>query len=131
MIDIRDIQEGILIEANDLKVPVRQVYNDIKVQGRGLSDEDCRNFASNLIGLMVCEGLVKLVKLKSRKVDSNDDEYFTFYEFESERGLTQEEVKLILKEPGRWEEMDVFSLTESYLLVITKKGRKELKRIRM
>jgi len=131
MFDMRDIQKGILVNANDLRIPVRQVYNGIKAQGRSLSDKDCRSLASDIIGSMVSEGLVKLVKMRSRKVDSNDDKYFSFYEFESERGLTPEETKLILKEPGRWKEMDVFSMTEAYLLAITKKGRKVLKRIRM
>jgi hypothetical protein len=131
MIDIRDIQEGILIEARDFRIPVGEVYNEVMARGKGMSNEDCLNFTSNIIGLMVIEGLVKLIKTKSRKVDSDDDDLITCYEFESESGLTPEETKLILKEPGRWEEMNVFSLSEAYMLAITKKGRKELKRIRM
>jgi hypothetical protein len=128
MFDTRDIQEGILIEAKDLRIPVREVYNGVKAQRRGLSDKDCRSLASNIIGSMVSGGLVKLVRMKSRKLGSSDNKFFSCYEFESERGLTPEETKLILKEPERWKEMDVFSMTEAYLLAMTRKGRKLLKR---
>ena len=120
MIDIREIEEGVLIESDEFNMPVQQLYNDIIVRGKSVSEKDARAFASRIIASMVLEGLVKLVKTRYRKVDS--DTFAT----ESTRYCTPEEALVIMKEPERWAETEVFSLTDAYELAITEKGRERL-----
>jgi hypothetical protein len=120
MIDIREIEESILIETNDFSWPIHQVYNEIMVSGKSISQEDAMRLTSMVIGSMVTEGMVTLVKATYREEDED------IYARESERSLTPEETDLILRQPDRWEEADALSLTESYELVITEAGRARL-----
>ncbi|HNR88148.1 MAG TPA: hypothetical protein PKM65_07395 [Spirochaetota bacterium] len=117
MIDIKGIEEGVLIETREFNMCIQNLYNDIKVGGKNLSDEEVRRFTCNVIGSMVTEGLVRLVKTTYLQEDED------VYSYESERDLTPEETDLILKEPERWEEENVFSPADVYELVITGKGR--------
>jgi hypothetical protein len=120
MIDIRDIEEGVLIEADDFNMPVHNLYNDIVVRGRNISEKDARAFASRIISSMALEGLISLVKTCYRKEDED------CYAPVSTRDCTPDEALLIMKEPEKWEEKDVFSHTEAYELAITEKGREKL-----
>ena len=123
MIDIREIEESVLIEANDFNMPIQNLYNEILVRGKTLPEPDVRTFTSRIIGSMVVEGLVTLVKSRYHREDAD------VYSFESSRDCTPEETDLMIKEPGRWDEMDVFSPTEVFELAITEKGRERLDRM--
>lgn len=123
MIDINEIEEGILIETEDFNMGIENLYNDIKVRGKNLSDDDARRTTCSIIGSMVLQGLSALVKSRYRLED--DD----LYEFQSQRDLTPEERELILTKPELWEENGVFSMTEVYELAITDKGREKLTEI--
>ncbi len=120
MVDIKDIEEGVLIETNDFNMSVQNLCNDIMVRGRGMPGEEVRKFASNIIASMVAEGLISLVK--TTYVQEDED----LFSPESERELTHEEMDLILKQPEKWEEKEVFSPTEVYEMVITEQGRERL-----
>lgn len=120
MIDIRELEESVLIEANDFNMPVQNLYNEILVQGKTMPQQEVRSFASRIIGSMMLEGLVTLVKTRYRQEDTD------IYTAESTRDCTPEEADLILKEPERWEEMDAFSITDTFELAITDKGRERL-----
>lgn len=120
MIDIREIEESVLIETNDFNMPLQNLYNEILVRGKTMPEPDVRAYTSRIIGSMVAEGLVTLVK--SRYHQEDDD----VYSFESSRDCTPEENDLMMKEPGRWEETDVFSPTDVFELAITEKGRERL-----
>jgi len=124
MIDINGIEESVLIEAQDFNMPVLQLYNEISVRNKSLSESDARSLASRIIGAMVAEGLVTLVRGTYREIDED------CYSLETMRDLSPEETDLILKRPDRWEEKDVFSLTETYELAITERGTKRLDRCR-
>ncbi|HOD15959.1 MAG TPA: hypothetical protein PK307_00845 [Spirochaetota bacterium] len=120
MINIRETEESVLIEANDFNMPVQNLYNEILVRGKTMPEHEVRAFTSRIIGSMVLEGLVTLVKTRYRQEDTD------VYAAESTRDCTPEEAGLILKEPDRWEEMDVFSITDTFELAITDKGRDRL-----
>ncbi len=120
MIDIREVEEGVLIETGDFNMCMQNLYNEIKFLGKDISDGEARRFTCSIIGSLVTQGLVTLVK--STYLQKEED----LYELESERGCTDEELDFLLKEPERWEEMNVFSLTEVYELAITEKGRLRL-----
>ncbi len=120
MVDINDIEEGVLIETNDFNLSVQNLCNDIMVRGRDMSQEEVRKFASNIIGSMVTEGLITLVKTNYVQ---EDEETFSP---DSERELSPEEMDLILKHPEKWEEEGVFSPAEVYEMVITEQGRERL-----
>jgi hypothetical protein len=122
MIDIKGIEEGVLIETNDFNMPIRQLYTDIRVQEKSMSEQDVCSLACSIIGSMLLEGLIRLVRATYRE---QKDE---IYVLEAVRDLTPEETDLILKEPHRWEKTDVFSLTEPYELAITDRGREQLER---
>ena len=120
MINIREMEESVLIETNDFNMPVQNLYNDILVQGKRMPEQEVREFTSRIIGSMVLEGLLTLARTRYRQ------EGIDLYAAESTRDCTPEETDLILKEPERWEEMEVFSLTEAFELAITEKGRERL-----
>ncbi|MBN2159083.1 MAG: hypothetical protein JW807_06790 [Spirochaetes bacterium] len=124
MINIVEIEEGILIEAGDCNVSILQVYNDIITRGKNLSRADALKCTSNIIGSMIAEGLVRPVRSRYRREEED------LYAFESERDLTPDEMSLILKEPARWDALEVFSPTEVFELAITDRGMKRLDQIR-
>jgi hypothetical protein len=120
MISIREMEESVLIETNDFNMPVQNLYNEILVRGKSMPEHEVREFTSRIIGSMVLEGLLTLARTRYRQEDID------LYAAESTRDCTPEETDLILKEPERWEEMEVFSLTDAFELAITEKGRERL-----
>jgi hypothetical protein len=120
MINISETEESVLIETNDFNMPVQNLYNEILVRGKTMPEHEVRAFTSRIIGSMVLEGLVTLVKTTYRQEDAD------VYAAESTRDCIPEEVDLIMKEPDRWEEMDAFSITDTFELAITEKGRERL-----
>ena len=120
MIDINEIEEGVLIEASEFNYCIENLVNDITARGKGLSREEIYRFACNIIGSLLARGLVKLVRTTCKEVEED------LYDRVSERELTDEELDLILQKPDKWDERDVFSITEVYEMSITGEGRKAL-----
>ncbi len=120
MINIREMEESVLIETNDFNMPVQNLYNEILIRCKRMPEHEVREFTSRIIGSMVLEGLLMLARTRYRQEDID------LYAAETTRDCTPEETDLILKEPERWEEMEVFSLTEAFELAITEKGRERL-----
>lgn len=114
---ISEIEDLILIEANDFNVPVQNVFNDVWMTNKSLNREEAYKLTSSVIGSMVAEGLVELVM--THHIAEREDVFSPF----AERYLKHEEIELILKHPELWDEKDVFSFTDTYQLKITEKGR--------
>jgi hypothetical protein len=120
MVDIRDFEESVLIETNDFNMPIHQLYAEIRVRHRSMPEPEVRALTSRIIGSMIVEGLITLARATYREIEND------LYQQESIRELTQDESDLILKRPDRWEEMDVLSLTDTYEMAITDRGREQL-----
>ena len=50
MINIRETEESVLIEANDFNMPVQNLYNEILVRGKTMPEHEVRAFTSRIIG---------------------------------------------------------------------------------
>jgi hypothetical protein len=120
MIDIEKLEEGLLIEANDFDMGVRQLVNDISVQYRHLDREETCRLAGNVIGSLFARNLVKLVKTRYRMQE--EDVYAPI----SSADLSEKELETFFNRPETWDEMGVFSKTEPVEVRITKKGRGHL-----
>ncbi len=120
MIDINKLEEGVLIEANDFNTGISQLVNDIAVQDRRMSRNEIYKLACNIIGSLVVQNYVTVIKTKYKRVDED------IYNKISSSDVSEEEMEIILKHPEKWDEMDVFSKTATIELRITDKGREYL-----
>ena len=117
MVDINELEQGVLIEANDFNMPVQNLINDISVKDRDLDHDEIYKLACNVIGSLVIQSYVSVVR--------------TRYKFEEEDiytpigsvDLPKKELETFLSRPDKWDEMKIFSDTEPVELCITDRGR--------
>ena len=101
MINIKDIEEGILIEAGDFNYSVINVVSDVKSQSSDMSNEEVLKTACNIIASLVLEGYIKIVKTKYKEEEEG------VYSPISTDPLDNETLDLFMKNPDKWEEMGV------------------------
>lgn len=117
MIDINKLEEGVLIEANDFNMGIRQLISDITVQYRHMDQVEIYKLACNVIGSLVIQNYVSVIK--TQYTCEQEDLYAPI----SSADLPKKELDLFLAHPEKWDEMGVFSKTEPVELRITEKGR--------
>ncbi len=117
MIDINELEEGVLIEANDFNVPIQNLINDVTVRGRDLDKAEIYKLACNITGSLVIQNYVSVVKTQYKQEQEN------VYAPLSSADLSRPELDAFLAHPEKWDEMGVFSETEPIELHITEKGR--------
>jgi len=117
MIDINKLEEGVLIEANDFNMGIRQLISDITVQYCHIDQVEIYKLACNVIGSLVIQNYVSVIKTQY-KCEQED-----LYAPISSADLPKKELDLFLTQPEKWDEMGVFSKTEPIELRITEKGR--------
>jgi hypothetical protein len=117
MIDINDLEQGVLIEANDFDTGIRQLINDITVQYRDMDQTEIYKLACNVIGSLVTQNYVSVIRTRY------ECEQEDLYKRISCADLSEHELNLFLTRPDKWDEMEVFSNTAPIELRITEKGR--------
>ncbi|MCP4138416.1 MAG: hypothetical protein GY754_46065 [bacterium] len=120
MIDIQELEEGVLIEAGDFNMGIQQLIADITVRYRDLSKEEIYKLACNVIGSLVVQEFVTVIKTTYK--ETGDDIFSPV----SNADVSGDELDTFLKEPAKWDELDVFSKTETFELKITEAGRNSL-----
>jgi hypothetical protein len=116
MINLNDIEEGVMIEVNEFNYPLSNLVNDVTIAGKDLSRSEVYKYASNITASLFMEGYIKL--LKSSYKQAGDDSY----ELVSSRDLTEEEIDYILKGSEKWDEETIMSVDEVFELSVTEKG---------
>ncbi len=124
MIDIMDIEESILIEADDFGRSVGNLVAEIQFRDKDLSYRDTCRFACTVIGSLMTEGLIKVIKTEYKL---EDEDYYTPVK---STDLPEEELDRFLKNPDQWDEMNVFSDMLPFELRTTGKGREKLEKLR-
>lgn len=110
-------EEDVLIEANYCNYPVEILCKNIHVKYPDLSCDELYRWISSVIASMMHEGLIELV-MTHYCIREGD-----FSTPMAERYLNHQELELILKHPEKWDENNVFSITDTYQLKITDKGK--------
>ena len=119
-IDIKEIEEGVLIEANDFNMGIHQLVNDILVKNRSMSKKEVLDIAGDVISSLTGKGFIKVIITKYRE----ESEYL--YTPVSHEELSEKELENLLKSTDKWDEMGVFSKIDRYELCITDKGSEYL-----
>ncbi len=117
MVDINELEEGVLIEANDFNMPIQNLINDIMVRCRDLGRTDIYKLACNIIGSLALQNYVIIVKTL---YNCEEEDIYTAL---SSAELPKSALDAFLACPEKWDEMGVFSEKEPLELKITQKGR--------
>ncbi len=117
MIDIKEIEEGVMIEVQEWNYPLSNLINDIRIADKGLTIKEAYRYASLITGSLLTQGLITIQK---GTYENSGGDSFTFV---SGRDLTEEEIEHILKEPEKWSEEEIQSFEDVYELAVTDKGR--------
>lgn len=121
MIDIQRIEEDVIIEANDFNMPLTELVNTIAYTNRGLSTDEVYKNASRIIGSMLKQEQVELVRTVFK--DNGNDTFTPL----SEHQLSEKESNIVLKQSEKWDDKDILSFTNVFQLKITDKGRERFK----
>ncbi len=121
MINIKDIEEGVMIEVNEWNYPLSNLVSDITITGKGLSEKDIYKYTSNITASLCMEGYIKLQKTEYRETSRGS------YEPVSSRDLTEEETDYILKNPDKWDEETIMDPESVFEFAVTEKGRSYFK----
>lgn len=117
MLNIKEIEESVMIEVNDWNYPLSNLIADVTVLGDGLSREEINKYASNIAASLYVEGYITFQKAVYQ--NNQDDSY----EFVSARDLTDEEIDYILIKSEAWDDNEILSFENVYEFVITEKGK--------
>jgi hypothetical protein len=117
MINVKDIEEGVMIEVNEFNYPLSNLVNDVTIAGKDLSRSEVYKYASNIAASLFMEGFIKLQKSSYKQ--TGDDSY----ELISSRDLTAEEIDYIVKGSEKWDEDTIMSEDDVFELSVTEKGR--------
>ncbi|TAL37068.1 MAG: hypothetical protein EPN93_06480 [Spirochaetes bacterium] len=120
MTDIQEIEEGVLIEADFYPYRIGNLLNDIEVRNGSLDMRELFRMAGNVIGSLWTLGFIKVIKTGYRMADEDT------FEPMSHTVLSDAETREFLKNPDKWDEMDILSDTLAYELEITEDGRNYL-----
>ena len=124
MINIMEIEEAVLIEAEDSGQNVGNLVTEIRFRDRKLGYGEACRFACSIIGSLVAEGLITVIK--TEYIQEDEDSYAPVISTE----LTKEELDKFVSNPDKWDEMKVFSDTLPFELRATGKGRERIKKLR-
>jgi len=117
MIDINELEMGVLIEADDFNYPVNNLMNDVTVRGKNLDRDEVYRTACSIIGSLYVQGYITIVRTAYQ--DEGDDLYTPLATTE----LAGDELDTFLKHPEKWDDMEVFSKTATVEMKITDRGR--------
>ncbi|HNW30548.1 MAG TPA: hypothetical protein PKN50_18880 [Spirochaetota bacterium] len=124
MIDIMEIEGAVLIEADDFGLNVGNLVTEIQFRDKKLGHGDACRFACAVIGSLVEEGLITVIKTEYVMKDED------FYVPVVSREVSKEELNGFIRNPDKWVEMKVFSDTFPFELRTTEKGREKLKKLK-
>ncbi len=117
MINIKDIEEGVMIEVNEFNYPLGNLINDVIIAGKGLTEKEVYKYASNIAASLFMDGYIKFQK--SSYEQTGDDSY----QLISSRELNEEEINYLLKGSDNWDEKTIMSPDEVFEFSVTEKGR--------
>ncbi len=121
MINIKDIEEGVMVEVNEWNYPLSNLVNDVTVIGKELPENEVYKYASNIVASLCTEGYIKLQKTEYRETPGGS------YEPVSSRDLTEEETDYILKQSDKWDEETIMDPESVFEFAVTEKGRSYFK----
>jgi hypothetical protein len=117
MIQMKEIEEGVMIEVNEFAYPLSNLINDVTIAGKELTKEEVYKYASNIAASLFMEGYVKLQKSTYEQTDDQS------YQLISSRELTEEEADYILKGSDNWDEETIMAVDDVFELTVTEKGK--------
>lgn len=124
MINIMDMEEAVLIEADDFGLSVGNLVTEIQFRDDTLGFRDACKFACAVIGTLITEGLIAVIKTEYKQEE--EDIYIPVKSID----LSEEELDRFIKNPGQWDDMKVFSDTTPFELRTTEKGSGRLEELR-